>query len=171
MKYRKLRELEVSAIGLGCMGMSHGYGPVADKNKMTKLIHLAYDPGVTLFDTAECYGPFANEELVGTALQPIRDKVVLATKFGISIKDGKQIMDSRPETIKKSIEGSLKRLKTDYIDLYYLHRVDTSIPIEDVAETIKELIKQGKVKTWGLSEAGIETIKKLMLFVCYGNSE
>lgn len=160
MKYRKLKNLEVSAIGLGCMGMSHGYGPAADKSEMIKLIRHAHDLGVTFFDTAECYGPFTNEELVGEALKPIRDKVVLATKFGITVKDGKQIMDAKPETIKKSIDGSLKRLKTDYVDLYYLHRVDTTIPIEDVAGTIKELIEQGKVKTWGLSEAGINTIRK-----------
>ncbi len=160
MKYRKLRDLEVSAIGLGCMGMSHGYGPAADKDEMIKLIRHAYDLGVTFFDTAECYGPYTNEELVGEALKPIRDKVVIATKFGITVKDGKQIMDSKPETIKKSIEGSLKRLKTDYVDLYYLHRVDTTVPIEDVAGTVQDLINQGKVKNWGLSEAGINTIKK-----------
>lgn len=160
MKYRKLRNLEVSAIGLGCMGMSHGFGPAAAKVEMIKLIHRAYDLGITLFDTAECYGPFTNEELVGEALEPIRDKVVLATKFGITVKDGKQIMDAKPETIRKSIDGSLKRLRTDYVDLYYLHRVDTTVPIEDVAGTVAELIKDGKVLNWGLSEAGIETIRK-----------
>lgn len=160
MQYRKLKDLEVSAIGLGCMGMSHGYGPAADKDLMIKVIRKAYDLGVTLFDTAECYGPYINEELVGEALKPVREKVVIATKFGITIKDGKQIMDAKPETIRKSIEGSLKRLQTDYVDLYYLHRVDVNTTIEDVAETIKDLIKEGKVRHWGLSEAGINTIRK-----------
>lgn len=161
MKYRKLgQNLEVSAIGLGCMGMSMAYGPPADKNEMIKLIHSAVDSGVTFFDTAECYGPFTNEELVGEALKPYRDKVVIATKFGITIKDGKQIQNSRPEVIRKSVEGSLKRLKTDYIDLYYQHRVDTTVPIEDVAGTIKELIQEGKIKHFGMSEAGAETIKR-----------
>jgi aryl-alcohol dehydrogenase-like predicted oxidoreductase len=161
MKYRKLgQDLEVSAIGLGCMGMSHGYGPAADKSEMIKLIHSAIDMGVTFFDTAECYGPYLNEELVGKALQPFRDKVVIATKFGITIKDGKQFQDSRPEVIRASVEGSLKRLRTDYIDLYYQHRVDTTVPIEDVAGTIKDLIQEGKIKHWGLSEAGVNTIRK-----------
>lgn len=161
MKDRKLRDLEVSAIGLGCMGMSHGYGNPADKNEMINLIHHAYDLGVTFFDTAECYGPFTNEELVGTALQPIRDKVKIATKFGIKIgENNKQILDSRPETIRKSIEGSLKRLKTDYVDLYYMHRVDTTVPIEDIAGCVGELMQEGKVKHWGLSEAGVQTIRK-----------
>ena len=162
MQYRKLGNLEVSAIGLGCMRMSHGYGDPADKNEMIKLIRYAYENlGVTFFDTAECYGPFTNEELVGEALKPIRDKVKLATKFGITLdKDNNQILDSRPETIKKSIEGSLKRLQTDYVDLYYMHRVDTKVPIEDIAGCIGELIQQGKVKHWGLSEAGVQTIRK-----------
>lgn len=160
MQYRKLRDLEVSAIGLGCMGMSHGYGPSADKNEMIKLIRHAYDLGVTFFDTAEVYGPFVNEELVGEALEPVRDKVVIATKFGIQIENGKQIQNSKPEIIRSSVEGSLKRLRTDCIDLYYLHRVDTYTPIEDVAETVKDLIKEGKVKAWGLSEAGTNTIRK-----------
>lgn len=162
METRKLRDLEVSKIGLGCMGMSHGYGDPADKNEMIKLIRHAYeDLGVTFFDTAECYGPFTNEELVGEALDPIRDKIKIATKFGIQTdKNHNQILDSRPETIRKSIEGSLKRLRTDYVDLYYMHRVDTKVPIEDIAGCIGELIKEGKVKHWGLSEAGVETIRK-----------
>lgn len=160
METRKLKNLEVLKIGLGCMGMSHGYGPAADKNEMIKLIRHAYDLGVTFFDTAEVYGPYLNEELVGVALEPIRDKVVIATKFGIQIENGKQVQNSKPEIIRKSIEGSLKRLRTDYIDLYYLHRVDTNTPIEDVAGTIKDLIKEGKIKHWGLSEAGVATIKK-----------
>lgn len=160
MQYRKLRDLEVSAIGLGCMGMSHGYGPAADKNDMIKLIRHAYDLGVTFFDTAEVYGPYLNEELVGEALEPIREKVVIATKFGIQMENGKQVQNSKPEIIRKSVEGSLKRLRTDCIDLYYLHRVDTNTPIEDVANTVKDLIKDGKVKHWGLSEAGVGTIRK-----------
>ncbi len=160
MQHRKLRDLEVSALGLGCMGMSHGYGPAADKNEMIKLIHHAFDLGVTFFDTAEVYGPYLNEELVGEALEPIRDKVVIATKFGIQMENGKQVQNSKPEIIRKSIEGSLKRLRTDCVDLYYLHRVDTNTPIEDVAQTVKDLIKEGKVKYWGLSEAGVNTIRK-----------
>lgn len=162
METRKLRNLEVSKLGLGCMGMSHGYGNPADKNEMIKLIRHAYaDIGVTFFDTAECYGPFTNEELVGEALEPIRDKVKIATKFGITIdKDNNQILDSRPETIRKSVEGSLKRLRTDHIDLYYMHRVDTKVPIEDIAGCVGELITEGKILGWGLSEAGVETIKK-----------
>lgn len=161
MQHRKLRDLDVSVIGLGCMGISHGYGPVSDKNEMIKLTHHAFDLGVTFFDTAEVYGPYLNEELVGEALKPIRDEVVIATKFGISVdKDNNQILDSRPETIKKSIEGSLKRLQTDYVDLYYMHRVDTKVPIEDIAGCVGELIQQGKVKHWGLSEAGVKTIRK-----------
>lgn len=160
MQHRKLRDLEVSALGLGCMGMSHGYGPAADKNEMIKLIHHAFDLGVTFFDTAEVYGPYLNEELVGEALKPIRDKVVIATKFGIQMENGKQVQNSKPEIIRKSIEGSLKRLRTDCVDLYYLHRVDTNVRIEDVAQTVKDLIKEGKVKHWGLSEAGVNTIRK-----------
>ena len=160
MKKRMLGNLEVSAIGLGCMGMSHGYGPASNKKDMIYLIHQAFDMGITFFDTAECYGPFENENLVGEALEKYRDKVVIATKFGIQIENGKQILNAKPDTIKKSIDGSLKRLKTDCIDLYYLHRVDPNTPIEEVALTIKDLIKEGKVKHWGLSEAGVNTIKK-----------
>ncbi len=163
MKKRKLGNsgIEVSAIGLGCMGMSHGYLPLPDKNEMKNLIHKAIDLGITFFDTAEVYGPYINEELVGDALSSLRDKVVIATKFGIYIDaNGKQGQDSRPETIKRSVEGSLKRLKTDYIDLYYQHRVDPNVPIEEVAETIKTLIKEGKVKYFGLSEPGINTIRR-----------
>ncbi|MEI0605921.1 aldo/keto reductase [Brachyspira pulli] len=160
MKKRMLGDLEVSAIGLGCMGMSHGYGPASNKKDMIYLIHQALDMGITFFDTAECYGPFENENLVGEALEKYRDKVVIATKFGIQIENGKQILNAKPDTIKKSIDGSLKRLKTDCIDLYYLHRVDPNTPIEEVALTIKDLIKEGKVKHWGLSEAGANTIKK-----------
>jgi aryl-alcohol dehydrogenase-like predicted oxidoreductase len=127
---------------------------------MISLIHSAVEQGVTFFDTAEMYGPFTNEELLGEALAPYRDKVVIATKFGIKVQDGKQVQDSRPEQIRKSVEGSLKRLKTDVIDLYYQHRVDTTVPIEDVAGAIKELIKEGKIKHWGLSEAGVKTIRR-----------
>ncbi len=163
MEKRKLGNggLEVSAIGLGCMGMSHGYGKPADKKEMINLIHKAVDMGITFFDTAEVYGPFTNEELVGEALSSLRNKVIIATKFGIFIDaNGKQAQDSRPETIRRSIEGSLKRLKTNYIDLYYQHRVDTNVPIEDVAGTIKDLIKEGKVKYFGLSEPGVKTIRR-----------
>lgn len=154
--------LTVSTVGLGCMGMSHGYGDPSDVNEMIKLIRKAHDLGVTFFDTAEVYGPYTNEELVGQALEPIRNEVKIATKFGISMNmdDFKQVLDSRPETIRKSVEGSLKRLRTDHIDLYYQHRVDPNIPVEDVAGTIKDLMDEGKILHWGLSEAGIETIKK-----------
>lgn len=152
--------LEVSALGLGCMGMSFGYGPAHDKKEMIALIRSAYEKGITFFDTAECYGPFLNEELLGEALAPFRDKVVIATKFGFLEGDSKKGLDSRPEWIKKSIEGSLKRLNTDAIDLYYQHRVDPNVPIEDVAGTIKDLIQEGKVKHFGLSEAGVENIRK-----------
>ena len=160
MQKRKIGNLEVSAIGLGCMGMSHGYGEPADKKEMISLIHKAIDLGVTFFDTAEFYGPFTNEELVGEALKPYRNDVVIATKFGLKMENFKQRLDAKPETIKKSVEGSLKRLNIEAIDLYYLHRVDPNTPIEEVASTIKDLIKEGKVKNWGLSEAGVETIKK-----------
>ncbi|MDR1164016.1 MAG: aldo/keto reductase [Candidatus Accumulibacter sp.] len=152
--------LEVSAIGLGCMGMSHGYGPASDKREMITLIHQAVERGVTFFDTAEVYGPYVNEELVGEALLPFRDRVVIATKFGIARGDGEQVLDSRPERIRTSVEGSLRRLRTETIDLYYQHRVDPKVPIEDVAGTVGELIRQGKVRHWGLSEAGVATIRR-----------
>jgi len=152
--------LEVSALGLGCMGMSFGYGPAHDKKEMISLLRSAYEKGITFFDTAECYGPFLNEELLGEALAPFRDKVVIATKFGFLEGDSKKGLDSRPEWIRKSIEGSLKRLNTDVIDLYYQHRVDPNVPIEDVAGTIKDLIQEGKVKHFGLSEAGAESIRR-----------
>ncbi|TWE08660.1 aryl-alcohol dehydrogenase-like predicted oxidoreductase [Neobacillus bataviensis] len=162
MQKRKLGKsgLEVSAVGLGCMGMSHGYGTASDKKEMISMIHEAIDRGVTFFDTAEVYGPYVNEELVGEALAPFKEKVVIATKFGIQIVDGKQVLDSKPERIRKSVEGSLRRLKIDTIDLYYQHRVDPNVPIEEVAGVVQELIKEGKVKHWGLSEAGVKTIRR-----------
>ncbi|EHI97651.1 Pyridoxine 4-dehydrogenase [Clostridium sp. DL-VIII] len=162
MEKRKLGRsgLEVSSIGLGCMGMSYGYGTVSDKKEMISLIHKAIEMGITLFDTAEVYGPYINEELLGEALKPYREKVIISTKCGIKVVNGNQVLDGRPEVIRESVEGSLKRLKTDVIDLYYLHRVDPNVPIEVVADTMKELIKEGKIKHWGLSEAGINTIKK-----------
>ena len=163
MKKRKLgKNLEVSAIGLGCMGMSFGYGPAKDRREMISLLRKAVDLGVTFFDTAEMYGPFTNEELVGEALTPFRSQVVIATKFGFKIgPKGEQIgLDSRPEHIKEVAEGSLKRLRTDVIDLFYQHRVDPNVPIEDVAATVKELIQQGKVKHFGLSEPGVQTIRR-----------
>jgi aryl-alcohol dehydrogenase-like predicted oxidoreductase len=153
--------LEVSAIGLGCMGMSHGYGPAGDKNEMITLMRKAVERGVTFFDTAEVYGPFTNEELVGEALAPFRGKVVIATKFGIKIDpSGQQVVDSRPEHIKQSAEGSLKRLGVEAIDLYYQHRVDPEVPIEDVSGAVKDLIREGKVRRFGLSEAGEKTIRR-----------
>src|SRR5216117_1190969 len=162
MQKRKLGErgLEVSALGLGCMGMSQSYGLPPDKQAMISLIRTAVERGVTFFDTAEIYGPYTNEELVGEALAPVRRQVVIATKFGIKYEDGQQVQDSRPERIKQSVEGSLKRLRTDVIDLYYQHRVDPNVPIEDVAGTIQDLIRQGKVKHFGLSEAGVQTIRR-----------
>jgi aryl-alcohol dehydrogenase-like predicted oxidoreductase len=163
MQKRKLgsSSLEVSAIGLGCMGMSHGYGPAGDKQEMIALIHKAVESGVTFFDTAEVYGPFTNEELVGEALAPFCGQVVIATKFGIKIDpNGQQVADSRTERIKRSAEGSLKRLRVEAIDLYYQHRVDPEVPVEDVAGAVKELIRQGKVKHFGLSEAGVQTIRR-----------
>jgi aryl-alcohol dehydrogenase-like predicted oxidoreductase len=153
--------LEVSALGLGCMGMSHGYGPPGDKQKMSELIRAAVARGVTFFDTAEIYGPFTNEELVGEALAPLRGQVAIATKFGFKIVDGKQVgLDSRPEHIRQVAEGSLQRLKTNVIDLFYQHRVDPDVPIEDVAGAVKDLIRAGKVKYFGLSEVGVQTIRR-----------
>ena len=164
MQKRKLGKsnLEVSAIGLGCMGMSFGYGPPKDKNEMIALIRAAVDHGVTFFDTAEVYGPFINEELVGEALAPVREKVVIATKFGFKFGPrGEQIgLDSRPEHIKQVAEASMKRLRTDVIDLFYQHRVDPNVPIEDVAGAVKDLVHEGKVKHFGLSEAGVQTIRR-----------
>jgi len=163
MQKRKLGKssLEVSAIGLGCMGMSFGYGPAIDKQEGISLIRAAVERGVTFFDTAEVYGPFTNEELVGEALAPFRNLAVIATKFGFKIENGKQAgLDSRPANIKEVAEASLKRLKTDFIDLFYQHRVDPEVPIEDVAGAVKDLIQQGKVKHFGLSEAGAKTIRR-----------
>ncbi len=165
MQKRKLGKsnLEVSAIGLGCMGLSYGYGPAVDKKEGISLIRAAVERGVTFFDTAEVYGPFTNEELVGEALAPFRGKVVIATKFGWKLdpNTGKQVgLDSRPAHIKEVADASLKRLKTDVIDLFYQHRVDPDVPIEDVAGAVKELIQQGKVKHFGLSEAGVQTIRR-----------
>ena len=164
MKKRKLGKsgLEVSALALGCMGMSFGYGPAGDKNEMISVIRAAVELGVTFFDTAEVYGPFTNEELVGEALAPFRDRVVIATKFGFKLDaNGKQAgLDSWPDHIKEVADASLKRLKTDVIDLFYQHRVDPAVPIEDVAGTVKDLIHQGKVKHFGLSEAGAQTIRR-----------
>jgi aryl-alcohol dehydrogenase-like predicted oxidoreductase len=164
MQKRKLgkSDLEVSAIGLGCMGMSSGYGPPKNKDEMISLIHASVERGVTFFDTAEIYGPFINEELVGEALAPMRERVVIATKFGFKIgPKGEQIgLDSRPEHIREVADASLKRLKTDVIDLFYQHRVDPDVPIEDVAGAVKELIQQGKVKHFGLSEPGVQTIRR-----------
>src|SRR5881409_526661 len=163
MKTRTLGKsrLEVSALGLGCMGISFGYGPAVDKQQGISLIRAAVERGVTFFDTAEVYGPFTNEELVGEALAPFRDQVVIATKFGFKIENGKQAgLDSRPEHIKEVADASLKRLKTDRIDLLYQHRVDDKVPIEDVAGAVKDLIQQGKVKHFGLSEAGAQTIRR-----------
>ena len=151
--------LEVSAIGLGCMGMSDSYGPPADKQEMISLLRTAFERGVTFFDTAEVYGPFTNEELVGEALAPLRDEVVIATKFGFKL-DPDGGVDSRPEHIKDVAEASLKRLKIDVIDLFYQHRVDLDVPIEDVAGAVKDLIREGKVKHFGLSEAGVQTIRR-----------
>jgi aryl-alcohol dehydrogenase-like predicted oxidoreductase len=165
MQTRRLGKsnLGVSAIGLGCMGMSFGYGPPADKRQMISLIRKALELGVTFFDTAEVYGPFTNEELVGEALAPFRQQIAIATKFGFKLDPatGKQTgLDSRPEHIKRVAEASLKRLKTDVIDLFYQHRVDVNVPIEDVAGTVKDLVRQGKVKHFGLSEAGAQTIRR-----------
>ena len=167
MQKRKLgnSNLEVSAVGLGCMGMSFSYGPPKDKKEMTALLRAAVDRGITFFDTAEVYGPFTNEELVGEALAPFRGRVVIATKFGFDLsgsdkRPGAAGLSSRPERIKQAVEGSLKRLKVDVIDLLYQHRVDLNVPIEDVAGAVKELIQEGKVKHFGLSEAGVKTIRR-----------
>jgi len=164
MQKRKLgnSDLEVSALGLGCMGMSFSYGPPADRQEMISLIRSAVERGINFFDTAEVYGPYTNEELVGDGLRPVRDKVVIATKFGFDIVPGQKMhgVKSSPEQIKKAVEGSLKRLKIDTIDLLYQHRVDTSVPIEEVAGTVKELIQEGKVKHFGMSEASANTIRR-----------
>src|SRR5947207_12364785 len=167
MKKRKLGKshLEVSAIGLGGMGMSFSYGPPKDKKEMISLLHAAVERGITFFDTAEVYGPFTNEELVGEALAPFRKQVVIATKFGFDLsgsdtRPGAAGLNSRPEHIKKAVEGSLKRLKIESIDLLYQHRVDPGVPIEDVAGAVRELIQQGRVKHFGLSEAGVQTIRR-----------
>src|SRR5437762_13067647 len=163
MQKRKLgkSDLEVSAMGLGCMGMSFGLGPAVDKQQGISVIRAAVERGVTFFDTAEVYGPFTNEELVGEALTPFRTEVKIATKFGFKLENGKQAgLDSRPDHIKEVAEASLKRLKTDVIDLFYQHRVDPEVPIEDVAGAVKELIQEGKARHFGLSEAGIGTIRR-----------
>jgi aryl-alcohol dehydrogenase-like predicted oxidoreductase len=159
MKKRKLGKLEVSEMGFGCMSISANYGPAADRNKGIEVIRAAHDQGVTFFDTAEVYGPYANEELVGEALAPIRDKVAIATKFGFDNENG-GTLNSEPKHIRKVVEESLKRLRTDHIDLYYQHRVDPKVPIEDVAAAIKDLIKAGKVLNFGLSEASAKTIRR-----------
>lgn len=162
MQKRKLGSaaLEVSVIGMGCMGLSYGYGPATRQSDAIKLIRTAFDRGITFFDTAEAYGPFTNEELVGEALEPMRDQVVIATKFGFHNGDFLAGQDSRPETIRRVAEDSLRRLRTEYIDLYYQHRVDPNVPIEDVAGTVQDLIREGKVKHFGLSEAGIDSIRR-----------
>jgi aryl-alcohol dehydrogenase-like predicted oxidoreductase len=164
MKKRTLGNLEVSALGLGCMGMSSGYGPAAEKQQMISLIRAAVDRGITLFDTAEVYGPFVNEELVGEALAPVRDQVVIATKFGFKRASDDESrwsdLDSRPEHVGEVAEASLQRLRTDTIDLLYQHRVDPDVPIEDVAGAVKDLIREGKVRYFGLSEAGVQTIRR-----------
>jgi aryl-alcohol dehydrogenase-like predicted oxidoreductase len=152
--------LEVSAIGLGCMGLSQSFPPIPPKEEGIALIRAAVDRGVTFFDTAQVYGPFTNEELVGEALEPVRDQVVIATKFGFDLESGQGGLDSRPETVRRSVEASLKRLRADTIDLLYQHRVDPNVPIEDVAGTVKQLIDEGKVKHFGLSEAGVQTIRR-----------
>lgn len=155
-----LNGLQVSALGLGCMGLSYGYGPATDKAQAISLIRNAVENGVTLFDTAEIYGPFINEEVVGEALAPVRDQVVIATKFGFDCTQPGQVLNSRPAHIRAAVEGSLKRLKTEVIDLYYQHRVDPDVGIEEVAGTLRDLIAEGKVKYFGLSEAGVETIRR-----------
>ncbi|MDU1062564.1 MAG: aldo/keto reductase [Leclercia adecarboxylata] len=162
MQQRQLGKngLTVSALGLGCMGLSFGYGPATDKQQAIALIRGAVEQGVTFFDTAEIYGPYLNEEVVGEALAPVRDQVVIATKFGFDCDQPGQVLNSRPEHIRAAVEGSLKRLKTEVIDLYYQHRVDPDVPVEEVAGTIADLVAEGKVKHFGLSEAGVETIRR-----------
>lgn len=162
MQQRQLGQqgLTVSALGLGCMGLSYGYGPATEKQQAIALIRAAVDRGVTFFDTAEIYGPYFNEEVVGEALASVRDKVTIATKFGFDCEKPGQVLNSRPEHIRTAVEGSLRRLKTDYIDLYYQHRVDPDVPAEDVAGTIADLISEGKVKYFGLSEAGPDTVRR-----------
>src|SRR5579862_2622395 len=156
------RKLEVSAVGLGCMGLTHSFPPFPDKQDGIALLRSAVERGVTFFDTAQVYGPFTNEELVGEALEPVRDQVVIATKFGFDLEGaiGPGALDSRPDTIRKSVDGSLRRLRTDTIDLLYQHRVDPDVPIEDVADTVKGLIEQGKVRHFGMSEAGVQSIRR-----------
>ena len=161
MKTRTLgRGLEVSALGFGCMGLSYGYGPATEKQDAITLVRTAFEKGVTFFDTAEAYGPFVNEELLGEALAPFRDQVVIATKFGFKDGDSTEAPDSRPERIRVVADAALKRLRTDRIDLFYQHRVDRAVPIEDVAGTVKELIAAGKVKHFGMSEAGVQSIRR-----------
>jgi aryl-alcohol dehydrogenase-like predicted oxidoreductase len=160
MEKRKLGNLEVSALGLGCMGLSFGYGPATDRAQAIELIRAAFERGVTFFDTAEAYGPYVNEEVVGEAVEPFRNEAVIATKFGFKVGSPSQGLDSRPERIREHTEAALKRLRTDRIDLLYQHRVDPDVPIEDVAGTVKDLIQQGKVKHFGMSEAGAETIRR-----------
>lgn len=163
MKLRTLGQsgITVSEIGLGCMSMNFGYGRPSPEKDMIELIHKAVDMGVTLFDTAESYGPYINEELVGKALDGLRDKVSIATKCGIAFAaDGNLILDARAGTLRKSLEGSLKRLRTDHVDIYYLHRVDPKVPVEDVAETMSRFIAEGKIRGWGLSEVGPKTIER-----------
>src|SRR5579863_9728530 len=160
MKKRKLGNLEVSSIGLGCMGLSFGYGPATDRRQAVELIRAAFERGVTFFDTTEAYGPYVNEEVVGEAVEPFRKDVVIATKFGFKEGSPSKGLDSRPERIREHTDAALKRLRTDVIDLLYQHRVDPNVAIEDVAGTVKDLIKQGKVKHFGMSEAGVESIRR-----------
>jgi aryl-alcohol dehydrogenase-like predicted oxidoreductase len=160
MDKRTLGDLEVSAIGLGCMGISQSFGPSPERPVMVEFLRQAVEHGVTFFDTAEVYGPYHNEEVVGEALEPLRDRVVIATKFGFSLDDSDRQLDSRPEHIREALEGSLRRLRTDHVDLLYQHRVDPDVPIEDVAGAVKDLIAEGKVRHFGLSEAGVETIRR-----------
>jgi aryl-alcohol dehydrogenase-like predicted oxidoreductase len=160
MDKRTLGDLEVSAIGLGCMGISQSFGPSPERPVMVEFLRQAVEHGVTFFDTAEVYGPYHNEEVVGEAMEPLRDRVVIATKFGFSLDDSDRQLDSRPEHIREALEGSLRRLRTDHVDLLYQHRVDPDVPIEDVAGAVKDLIEEGKVRQFGLSEAGVETIRR-----------